>query len=1049
MQNASTIHIEYLEKDFLDALAGKIDIFNLKTVPVGETRFVRICGIASSWVSSQGKEASLRTLMEDIISGLYEGNTPLIFGVFGMKDRVEVAIGTFSDTGLQAEKNLEVIKTSLAASFQGIELQEQSANYVTEKTANLQFAGLVTGTPAEKAGNEKKEVEQIERIIRGLYGREYGYLVVAVPTNNSEVNNLYNSVLNELRLYCNPQKCIESPIAKRYKKLLENLLNRVQLAKSQGLWHSSIFIFSKETETLNHLKALVKTVFGGGGSIPDRVRTFELSRTLRAPLTITNQPPPPPGQFKHPYSYMNTLNSADLADFINLPAQEMPGFKINPYARFNVSFTPKKEESISIGEIMDQGQKMGVTYSIPVKSLKKHGLIVGTTGSGKTNTVFYMLKELWKQKKPFLVIEPAKTEYRSLLYSEEIGKDLQIFTLGDNNVSPFKINPFELMPGVSVQTHIDLLKSVFNASFFMWGPLPQVLERCIHEIYTDKGWDLTSNENHRGAHKNANPTLTDLYNKIDHVVDRLGYSEESTMEIRSSLKTRIDSMRIGGKGLMMDTRSSIPFEAMRNKPTVLELEAIGDDEEKSFIMGLILTMMYEHYASQGLSEVEGLEHLTVIEEAHRLLANATQQNPYVGNTRGKSVETFTNILSEIRAYGEGFLIVEQIPAKLAVDVIKNTNLKVMHRIVADDDRRVMGATMNIEERETKKVTSMKVGEAAVYSEGDEGAYHIKAPYSKIEMKKRGKEQEEEAIRKAMASFISNAKNLVPFEGCTKFCESICKFKSIGNELSADQKFFSQMPILILSLLENAGPTAESALLQMFDIGGDEGKRIGDPTGIKICTAIQGAEKYFEKLGASYNWPYSEVEKLKASFLDLYMQGLEKFTSQKDEFTIDSIDKSTIERFRSIYRDNSKGLQPTDLCLDVCDDSLCLYRHHLSETLENSEYDEKFVKSFNEDEDNMWRNVYATCKEVAEAVLPGGSEDTIKKMALCFALQKSLREENIRKNFVANVMKNLLIASSDATSFAEYSEGTNDETANGLETDQEEDDFGGEDDVKTQ
>ena len=112
---------------------------------------------------------------------------------------------------------------------------------------------------------------------------------------------------------------------------------------------------------------------------------------------------------------------------------------------------------------------------------------------------------------------------------------------------------------------------------------------------------------------------------------------------------------------MLDTTRSIPFDTLMKKPTILELEYIGDDEEKSFMMGLILTMMYENYISQGISEGENLRHITVIEEAHRLLANYAKENPYVANVKGKAVETFTNILSEIRAYGEGFLIAEQIP----------------------------------------------------------------------------------------------------------------------------------------------------------------------------------------------------------------------------------------------------------------------------------------------------------------------------------------------------------------------------------------------------
>jgi len=547
----STEHIEYLEKNFLDNLEGKINTSSLKISTLGEARSLRISGISNFWESQKGKIITLRLFMEDIISGLYEGSIPLIFAIFTKADKVEVIMGTYAEGSDLAENNLETMRTSLKSSFQGIDLEEQTPGYFRDNIERFKFSGLVTGTPTQKVGVEKSEVatgaiEQIERMIRGLYGRIWGYFVIAYPLKNDEINSLFNSLLNEMRIVINSEKSsgIESPIGKRYKELLQAYLDKLQLAKAQGMWHTAVFLYSSDHKTLNHVKAVAKSIFGGRGSLPDRIRTLDFSRKIDNPGVILNRPSSSPGQFNYPYSLTNTTNSVDLANFVHLPSQETPGFQIKPYARFNVSTNPIEGETINIGEILDQGNRMGILYKISLKELNKHGLIVGTTGSGKTNTLFYLLKEAWKHTIPFLVIEPVKTEYRKLLLSKEIGHDLRVFTLGENNISPFRINPFEIMPGVSVQTHIDLLKAVFNASFFMWGPLPHVLERCIHDIYIDRGWDLTSNKNPRGIHKNANPTLTDLYNKVDEVVDSLGYSIETTMELRSALKTRINSLKL-------------------------------------------------------------------------------------------------------------------------------------------------------------------------------------------------------------------------------------------------------------------------------------------------------------------------------------------------------------------------------------------------------------------------------------------------------------------------------------------------------------------------
>ncbi|MFZ2422908.1 MAG: hypothetical protein WA029_17385, partial [Anaerolineae bacterium] len=59
------------------------------------------------------------------------------------------------------------------------------------------------------------------------------------------------------------------------------------------------------------------------------------------------------------------------------------------------------------------------------------------------------------------------------------------------------------------------------------------METCLHEIYQDKGWDLTTSQNRRlPPQERGNeakwpvfPTLGDLYRKVDEVVDRLGYEE--------------------------------------------------------------------------------------------------------------------------------------------------------------------------------------------------------------------------------------------------------------------------------------------------------------------------------------------------------------------------------------------------------------------------------------------------------------------------------------------------------------------------------------------
>jgi hypothetical protein len=154
---------------------------------------------------------------------------------------------------------------------------------------------------------------------------------------------------------------------------------------------------------------------------------------------------------------------------------------------------------------------------------------------------------------------------------------------------------------------------------------------------------------------------------------------------------------------------------------------MGNDEDKAFVLGALLLHLAEHRRAAGLVG-NHLRHVTVVEEAHRLLAAVPQNLPAEeANARGKAVESFTNLLAEVRAYGEGIVVVDQVPTKLAGDVLKNTNLKVVHRLVAEDERRRVGGCMNMSEKQMRHVSTLRCGQSAVFAEGCPGAYLVQVP----------------------------------------------------------------------------------------------------------------------------------------------------------------------------------------------------------------------------------------------------------------------------------------------------------------------------------
>jgi DNA helicase HerA-like ATPase len=78
---------------------------------------------------------------------------------------------------------------------------------------------------------------------------------------------------------------------------------------------------------------------------------------------------------------------------------------------------------------------------------------------------------------------------------------------------------------------------------------------------------------------------------------------------------------------------------------------------------------------------------------------------------------FAGLLAEIRAYREGLVIAEQIPARLVPDVIKNTAINFVHRLPAADDRDAVGATMNATPAQDRYLVTLPPGQAAVFTDG--------------------------------------------------------------------------------------------------------------------------------------------------------------------------------------------------------------------------------------------------------------------------------------------------------------------------------------------
>jgi uncharacterized protein len=430
-------------------------------------------------------------------------------------------------------------------------------------------------------------------------------------------------------------------------------------------------------------------------------------------------------------------SSEFLASVARPPARELPGIRAVSPRLFDV--TPETgggPEHIVLGQVLDESLIGVDELRVPYDTINRHAFVCGATGSGKSQTSRNLLEALARAPRPvpWLVVEPAKAEYARM--AARLGAGGRVLTIrpGDLDSPPASLNPLEPESGFPLQSHADLVRALFLAAFEANEPFPQVMSAALLRCYTSAGWDLVTGELRPATKPRFRddeaaefsrpryPTLGELQSAARDVVDNIGYGKEISADVRGFVDVRIGSLRTGTPGRFFEGGHPLDIGGLLRRNVVLELEPITNDQDKAFLMGAVLIRIVEHLRVRDQAgTTPGLGHVLLIEEAHRLLKNVTE------GPAAAAVELFASLLAEIRAYGEGVVVVEQIPAKIVPDVIKNTALKVMHRLPARDDRDAVGATMNLDEAQSEAVVALPPGVAAVTVDGADRPLLIQVP----------------------------------------------------------------------------------------------------------------------------------------------------------------------------------------------------------------------------------------------------------------------------------------------------------------------------------
>lgn len=535
--------------------------------------------------------------------------------------------------------------------------------------------------------------------------------------------------------------------AQYIEELLTRLHKRLDAGRGMGMWRSVTQVCANSEPLADRVAQIFAGLLSGPESSLDPIRIIKVASDCSpvAAMDVVTCHEHPLGEA---FGGLSTLlTTEELAVAADMPVHDLPNIPVEKLSEYGRSQSAPSGPSLALGKIIDRGSNTDRVIRLGTRQLQKHCFVTGCTGSGKSNTMRHLLTEMWREQNiPFLVIEPVKREYR--LLRESLGDELQVFTLGADK-DGLSLNPFDFEPEIGLVPHIDNLKAAFNAALGTYSSMPFILEDIIYQVYTQRGWNIDTGgnpllEKAREVLGDAGDGLRDLF--LPCLEDMLPLVQESIASffptttdysgsLTGALRARLSSMTKGSKGALLNRRCSMPLDTLLRKPCILELWRIPDNDEKAFVMALVLLKLYEYHQRQdmapNISRSNELKHLLVIEEAHRLLAKPNPSGEHSTHGRQKGVEVFADMLAEIRSYGQGIVIVDQIPSKLIPDVLRNTDVKIAHRLVDKEDRQTLGATMNLDEDQLQDLGRASPGQASIYFGGLSKALLVAVPESPL------------------------------------------------------------------------------------------------------------------------------------------------------------------------------------------------------------------------------------------------------------------------------------------------------------------------------
>lgn len=549
-------------------------------------------------------------------------------------------------------------------------------------------------------------------------------------------------------------------------------IERLNQGRNYGFWNTGIYVLGSMPRDVVTVTGMLRSIYSGEETYYEPIRLHLFNQNSNA-LTIVRDrfemipmvDPSALGRnmtnyrdaswhvFGKNYQYLSTpINTKELALVTSLPRRDVPGLRfVKTAVRFANNPAELNTDKITLGKIVDTGIIQSNTYDIDPNSLVRHALVAGSTGTGKSTTCKQILNEVLKRDVPIMVIEPAKDDYVrwAINMNKKLPKEKQfkIYMPGIDEfegvkIEPLRLNPFEpaAIKGVKVDLlqHCETFATLLNASLPTEDVVPILIEETVYDTIQEAA-EINNRDIDNGPVEpmDSYPRISDMEMMASEIMSKKQYFQQNKDNLTEVLVTRFKHLRRGTRGKILNTFKSVNYDELFSGNVIINVSRLSGTKDKALIMSMLMQALYEYRISCYVNDPDyrkqaqqnKLMHLALIEEAHNVLMKP-EGNSASGNPQRAAADLFGNMLSEVRGYGQGFIVVDQVPTRLIDDVIKNTNYKIVHRLTAPDDQEVMASCMAFRDDQKYIIPALERGNAIICGDEDDAAAWVKIPAPK-------------------------------------------------------------------------------------------------------------------------------------------------------------------------------------------------------------------------------------------------------------------------------------------------------------------------------